>query len=77
MGDPVVVKPVLALPGWFVERKAKSEVVIINGGNAPSTFANLFHSALSDEMIKRIVHQLEQRCRDVAPRHFHKSVKAQ
>lgn len=72
VGDKVGVKPVLALPGWFVELKAKSDVVIINGRNAPGTFGKLFHTELSDEMIKRIAHQLEQRCRNVAPKHFHK-----
>lgn len=70
VGDTVGVKPVLALPGWYVERKAKSDVVIINGGNASGTFGKLIHTALSEEMIKRIVYQLEQRCRDVAPKHF-------
>lgn len=72
VGERVEVKPVLALPGWYVERNAKSEVVIISGRNAADTFNKLFHTALGDEMIKRIAHQLEQRCRDVAPRYFHK-----
>jgi hypothetical protein len=75
VGDTVLVKPVLALPGWYVERKAKSDVMIINGGNASGTFGKLPQTELSEEMIKRIVHQLEQRCRDVAPRHFHKREK--
>jgi hypothetical protein len=75
VGETVGVKPVLALPGWYVELKAKSDVVIINGKNASGTFGKFFHSALSDEMIKRIAHQLEQRCRDVVPRSFHKSGK--
>lgn len=75
VGGKVGVKPVLALPGWFVELKAKSDVVIINGRNAPGTFGKLFHTELSDEMIKRIAHQLEQRCRNVAPKHFHKREK--
>jgi hypothetical protein len=72
VGETVGVKPVLALPGWFVELKAKSDVVIINGRNASGIFGKISHTALSEEMIKRIAHQLEQRCRDVAPKHFHK-----
>lgn len=75
VGETVVVKPVLALPGWYVDLKAKSDVVIINGKNASGTFGKLFHTALSEEMIKRIAHQLEQRCRDVMPRYFNKSGK--
>jgi len=75
VGEKVGVKPVLALPGWYVERKGKSDVVIINGKNATATFSKLFHAALSEEMTKRIAHQLEQRCRDVEPRHFHQREK--
>lgn len=75
VGEKVGVKPVLALPGWYVELKGRSDVVIINGKNASGTFSKLFHTALSDEMTKRIAHQLEQRCRDVEPRHFHKREK--
>lgn len=75
VGDKVGVKPVLALPGWFVELKAKSDVVIINGRNASGTFGKISHTALSEEMIKRIAHQLDQRCRDVAPRYFQKREK--
>lgn len=72
VGEKVWVKPVLALPGWYVELKGRSDVVIINGKNASGTFSKLFHTALSEEIIKRIVHQLEQRCRNVEPGHFHK-----
>lgn len=75
IGEKVAVTPVLALPGWYVELKGRSEVVIINGKNASATFSKLFHTALSEDMIKRIAHQMEQRCRDVEPRHFHKRKK--
>lgn len=71
VGDAVSVKPALALPGWYVELHAKSDVVIINGKNALGTFGKLVHSELNEEMIKRIAHQLEQRCRDIAPNYFH------
>ena len=72
VGDTIRVKPVLALPGWFVEVKAKSDVAIINGKNASGALGKLIHTELSGEMIKRIAYQLEQRCRDVVPKHFPK-----
>jgi hypothetical protein len=75
VGDKVRVRPVLALPGWYVERKAESEIVFINGKNASGTFGKLFHTMLSEEMTKRIAHQLEQRCRDVEPGYFIKREK--
>lgn len=70
VGEKIGVKPVLALPGWYVDLKVKGDVVIINGKNASGIFGKLFHSALSEEMVKRIAHQMEQRCRDVEPRYF-------
>ncbi len=72
VGERVVVKAVLALPGWYVDRKARSDVVMISGKNATGTFSKLSHASLSEEMTKRIAHQLEQRCRDVEPKHFQK-----
>ena len=72
VGDSVSVKPVLALPGWFVDLKGKSDVAIINGKNASGTFSKLFHSTLTEDMVIRIAHQMEQRCRNVTPKYFHK-----
>lgn len=66
VGDAVTVRPVLALPGWFVERKSRSEVLLISGREAPSIL-KAKQETLSESMIKRIEHQLEQRCRDVEP----------
>lgn len=73
VGNQVTVKPVLALPGWYVDLQARSDVVIINGRNAIAIFGRLPHSQLETEMIERIAHQLEQRCRNVEPEHFGKS----
>lgn len=75
VGENVGVKPVLALPGWYVEKNGKSDVVIINGRNAADFFSKFFHFTLNDEMVGRIKHQLEQRCRDVEPKYFNKREK--
>lgn len=72
VGASVGVKAVLALPGWYVDRRGKSDVVIINGKNATGTFGKLSHATLSEELCQRVAHQLEQRCRDVEPRDFYK-----
>lgn len=71
VGDAVTVRPVLALPGWFVERKSRSDVLLISGREAPSIL-KAKQEALPDSMIKRIAHQLEQRCRDVEPSMYRK-----
>lgn len=67
VGEPVDVKPVVALPGWYVERTSKHDVLIYNGGRPELLFPKVRGTALSPDMAQRIRHQLEQRCRDVEP----------
>lgn len=66
--EQVSVRPVLALPGWFIERTKPGNVLIFNGKN-PQFLAKSQNSngKLAPDMIQRIAHQLEQRCRDVEP----------
>jgi hypothetical protein len=66
-GESVQVHPVLALPGWFIDRKTKSGVFVFNGSNSPGTLGKWRPAFLSAQMINRCVHQLEARCRDVSP----------
>jgi hypothetical protein len=67
-GEAVVVQPVLALPGWFIERKDRCSVLVINPTNCQATFSKWRASSLSTASIQRITHQLDARCGDVAPR---------
>lgn len=68
IGEPVAVLPVLALPGWFVERKGRGAVHVYSGKelewltDKPSGLRPL--SAIEQ---RRIEHQIEQRCRNVTP----------
>lgn len=71
VGEAVTARPVLALPGWFVERKSRSDVLLISGREA-AAILKAKHEALTESMIKRIEHQLEQRCRDVEPSMYRK-----
>ena len=63
VGEPVAVQPVLALPGWFIERRGRGDVIVVSG-KAVKTLAK-GQRALSESMITRVAHQLDQRCRDV------------
>ncbi len=67
-GEMVQVKPVVALPGWFVKRTAKEGIPVIN----PKQFSGLARyfngNGLNEVQIKRIVHQIDQRCRNIAPK---------
>lgn len=69
VGESVAVKPVLALPGWFIDRVARGPVQVISGRDA----GNLIRPddvVLSATMIQRIVHQIDARCRTVGPRAY-------
>ncbi|MFC1748729.1 NERD domain-containing protein [Pseudomonadota bacterium] len=67
VGEAVGVKPVLVLPGWFVERTGRGEVVVYNGKSPDKVFPKLNNQVLDSSIIKRINHQLDQRCRiDIA-----------
>ena len=62
-GEPVHVQPVLALPGWFVERKGRGEVILVSGRAVKSLVKG--HIVLDDTMMERISYQLDRCCRDV------------
>jgi len=70
VGEPIGAKPVLLLPGWFIERKSPCDVVIINGANSRQYFLKARGVGLSEQLVKQIVHQLDSRCRDIEPRAY-------
>ena len=63
-GERVTVRPIVALPGWWVTLKANSEVKVLSGKQVPG-FISTESAQLSDKAIQQISYQLEQRCRDV------------
>jgi hypothetical protein len=67
IGEPVTVRAVVALPGWFVKRTSSDGIPVVNPKQFTSLFKNFQQRDMSEEKIKRIVHQLEQKCRDVEP----------
>lgn len=66
-GEPVVATPVLALPGWFVELKGRGAVRVFNNTQLKDLLRSRDTQRLSAEQVTRVVHQLEQRCRNVKP----------
>lgn len=71
VGEKVAVKAVVTLPGWFVDRKGRGDVLVISGREA-SSLLKVKQEPLPDSLVKRIEHQLEQRCRDVEPAMYKK-----
>lgn len=72
VGEQIPVKAVLALPGWYVDRKNK-DFLIYNGKNPQYLMKISTETPLSSEMIQRVAHQIEQKCRDVAPQAYKKN----
>ncbi len=69
-GERVEATPVLALPGWFVDRQGRGPVSVLSGGELQKHLLKARDSRpLSSEQVQRIAHQVEQRCRDVKPRY--------
>ncbi len=65
VGERIEVRPGLALPGWFVERTGHAGVHVFNPKNGGFLVKGWLKEPLSVELVKRIEHQLEQRCRNV------------
>lgn len=66
VGEPISVKPILAIPGWFINRK-KNGIPLINGKNCAAFFLSSKASLMDETLVKRIAFSIEQRCRDVKP----------
>ena len=67
VGEKVAVRPVVALPGWYVKRTSPNGMPVVNPKQFPSLFKHISPRYLSPDIISRITHQLEQKCRDVVP----------
>jgi hypothetical protein len=68
VGDKVPVQPILALPGWFIERTSPNGMKVINPKNFSWVLKSDKNKTIDENMINRIVHQLDHRCRDVHSR---------
>lgn len=67
-GEPIHVTPVLAMPGWFVERKSPGEVMVFSGKELRSYLLRTKRAKpLTEEQLRRVEHQVERQCRNVAP----------
>jgi hypothetical protein len=65
VGDPVRVSPMVTIPGWYIDRQSPNGVPVLNPKQVKGYLDGEKEAVLSETMIKRICHQLEQKCRDV------------
>jgi hypothetical protein len=65
-GETVRTVPIVALPGWMVDRaRPDFEVQVLNSKEVPVFIADA-ETKLSGKQVQQIAYQLDQRCRDMA-----------
>lgn len=64
-GTPMRVQPVLALPGWYVERTGSNGVRAYSGAELAGLLREPTSQRLSSRELTSAAHQIEQRCRTV------------
>ena len=62
-GDHVSVEGIVAIPGWMVERVARSNIHVVNPKEIRSLVAGSAGHPLTSAEIQRASHQLEQKCK--------------
>jgi Nuclease-related domain len=70
VGESVPVRAAVALPGWFVTQTGRGDILVFNGKRPDTVFPKVRGTPMSPEMIQRIAHQVEAKCRDVSPRAY-------
>ncbi len=66
VGEPIEVRPVLAIPGWRIQLAGSGNVFVFNP-KVPGLLMQNRKDTLLPAQISRIVHQLDSRCRNVKP----------
>lgn len=67
IGNPVRVQPVLALPGWWVQRNGRGAVWVFSGRELPQLLDQRGSQPLTPQQVQQVAHQVEQACRNVTP----------
>jgi len=70
VGKSVLVMPLVALPGWYINRGEHTRIPVFNPLKCAAYFRHVGTAELSHDLQQQIAHQLDQRCRDVAPRAY-------
>jgi hypothetical protein len=71
-GEIIKVKPILAIPGWYIKRTKSGGIPVYNGKTPGAFFSTNREAILSEQLQQRIAHQLDNRCRTVMPKAYKK-----
>jgi hypothetical protein len=61
----LAVTPLLVFPGWYVNRKGKSDVFVLNPTEIRSVVTDRKREKLSKDIVERVAAAVEAQCRDV------------
>lgn len=61
--DHITAHPILTIPGWFVERSARSDLYVTNPKQIRNFILNSRENPLTAAEIQRASHQLEEKCK--------------
>lgn len=67
VGERIAVKPALAYPGWFIKQTTPNVFLFLYGQTQHYQRALQGPKKLAPATIERVVHQLQQKCRNVKP----------
>lgn len=65
VGETVKVRAILTFPGWYVATRSKTEMKVLNPKNIRKVVIDDRLPTLTTQLRNRIIHQLDQKCRDV------------
>jgi len=63
--EPVNVGAILVLPGWFIDRRARSKVTVLSGSEVAPNVPKLNGPATNDSEIRRLAAIIEDRNRNI------------
>lgn len=66
-GSKVAVASIVALPGWFVDLKGRGDVGVYSGKQLAGLLDDRRASRLTEQQVRQIEYQIDQRCRTVRP----------
>ncbi|MFZ7128175.1 MAG: nuclease-related domain-containing protein [Desulfobacterales bacterium] len=64
LGEEIMVRSVISLPGWVVRRTAAEGMPIVNPKQFDSLFKHIQPWPLTADMMGRIAHLMDQKCRE-------------
>lgn len=63
--QPVSVRSILVLPGWFIDRRARSSVTVLSGSEVAANVPKLNGTATGESEIRRLAAMIEDRNRSI------------